>query len=789
MSSASRSSGVTIAHTISDSALGWSGHLHPERAAVRKLALIGNHLPRQCGIATFTTDLVDAITSVTSIECRVLAMNEPGQRYDYPRRVAFGIEESDVASYRRAADYLSISGVDVVSIQHEYGIFGGKAGVLLLDVMREIRVPIVSTLHTILAEPNPAQRAVLDEVARLSTRIVVMSRDGAKLLEDVHGVDARKIDVIAHGIPRLPRATLGKDKLGVEGNDVILTFGLLSPDKGIEYVVDALPQIVRERPNAIYVVVGVTHPHVKEKDGEAYRLMLEHRAKRLGVSANIIFHDRFVSQEELVEFLAAADIYITPYLKSEQITSGTLAYAVGSGKAVISTPYRYARELLDDGRGVLVPARDAGAIGREVVALLADPEKRHRLERRAAALGDEMAWPAVARRYVETFERARDEHAARRHATGRAKTLAHRLPAELPGLDLSHVRALTDDTGILQHATFNVPRYVDGYCVDDNARALLLATLVEEAAIEPPKMARALASRYLAFVSHAFDARDRRFRNFMTYDRRFRDEVGSEDCHGRALWALGAVVARSPDRSRQTLARDLFHVALPTTSRFTSPRAWAYTLLGVSEYLAAFEGESGVESLRATLTDKLVACFHAASTPSWPWFEDRLTYCNARLSQALILSGERKNQDEAKKIGLRSLDWLCAMQTSGGEFCPIGSNGFWVRGGERATFDQQPVEAASTISACLSAHAITGENVWMDRAQRAFQWFLGDNVLQTPLYDAATGGCRDGLHPDRANQNQGAESTLSFLVALLEMRAAAQAVRVGFAAGARSEVS
>ncbi len=760
-----------------------------ERASVRKLALIGNHLPRQCGIATFTTDLVDAITNASSIECRVLAMNEPGQRYDYPKRVAFEIGEGDVASYRRAADYVSINGIDVVSVQHEYGIFGGKAGVLLLDVLRELRVPIVTTLHTILADPNPAQRAVMSEIVRLSTRLVVMSHDGANLLQQVHAVDANKIDVIAHGIPRLPARARSKDKLGVEGNDVILTFGLLSPDKGIEYVVDALPQVVQARPNAIYIVLGVTHPHVKEKEGEAYRLMLENRAKRLGVSANIIFHDRFVSQDELVEFLSAADIYITPYLKTEQITSGTLAYAVGSGKAVISTPYRYARELLADDRGVLVPPRDANAIGREIVALLTDSERRDRLQRNAAALGEKMAWPVVARRYVETFERARDEHSARRHAAGKAKTLAQRLPADLPGIDLAHVRAMTDDTGMLQHARFSVPRYEDGYCLDDNARALLLATLVDEAAIEPPRIMRTIAARYLAFVAHAFDPNTQRFRNFMTYDRRWRDERGSEDCHGRALWALGAVVARSADRSRQTLARDLFHVALPTTARFTSPRAWAYTLLGIDEYLASFEGESGVESMRELLVEKLIGEFTAASAPSWPWFEDRLAYCNARLSQALVVSGQRMRHDKAKAIGLLSLDWLCAMQTSGGEFSPIGSNGFWVRGGERATFDQQPVEAASTISACLSAYVVTGSAPWMERARRAFQWFLGDNVLQASLYDTATGGCRDGLHRDRVNQNQGAESTLSFLISLLEMQAAAHTVRVGLAATTSPEVS
>jgi glycosyltransferase involved in cell wall biosynthesis len=742
----------------------------------RKVALVGNHLPRRCGIATFTTDLADAIISeAPGLDCQVLAMSEAGQHYDYPPRVTFEIGESDVASYLRAADFLGINAVDVVSIQHEYGIFGGKAGVLLLDAMRALRMPVVTTLHTILADPSPTQRSVMNEIVRLSARLVVMSTHGAELLRRVHGVDASRIDVIPHGIPAVPVATQdSKDKLGVEGHEVVLTFGLLSPDKGIEHVIDALPHVVERFPNVVYVVLGVTHPHVRDHDGEAYRLMLESRAKRLRVDRNIVFHDRFVNHDELVAFLSAADIYITPYLNAAQITSGTLAYAVGCGKAVISTPYRYACELLAEERGVLVPFCDPPGIARAIVELLADPDRRKRFEARASSYGRNMAWPVVARRYIESFQRAREEQSARLHAIHRAKTLANR-PVDLPAVDLSHVHLMTDDTGMLQHATLNVPRYGDGYCLDDNARALLCATLVEEAGVEPPKVVRALASRYLAFVSHAFDRKSLRFRNLMDFDRRWQDGEGSEDSHGRALWALGAVVSRSADRPRRTLARELFHVALPAVSRFTSPRAWAYALLGIDEYLAAFQGEGSVETMRTLLSQKLIDAFHQASTVDWPWFEDRLTYCNARLSQALIVSGQRMGNDHARETGLRSLEWLCSVQFLGVDFSPIGSNGFWVRGAERARFDQQPVEAAATLSACLSAFAASREPIWMQRASRVFQWFLGQNALQTSLYDAATGGCRDGLHVDRVNENQGAESTLSFLVSLLEMRAAARA--------------
>jgi glycosyltransferase involved in cell wall biosynthesis len=734
--------------------------------------MLGNHLPRQCGIATFTTDLSGAVAAARpEIECFVLAMNDSGRRHVYPPRVRFEIAESDVASYRRAADFLNVNAVDVVSVQHEFGIFGGKAGRHVLQLLRELRMPIVTTLHTILAKPDPLQRAVMDELVALSERLVVMSATGASLLRRVHGVDADKIDLIPHGIPTLPAARRSKDRLGVEGRPMILTLGLLSADKGIEYVIDALPAILASSPDALYVVLGATHPHVKAQHGETYRIMLENRARSLGVDSNIIFHNRFVSDEELGEFLAAADIYITPYLKPEQITSGTLAYAVGSGKAVISTPYWYANELLADGRGILVPWRDPEAIAREVIGLLGDDAKRRALSERATACGAEMLWPAVARSYLESFERARGGHAERRRMAFQAKTLGAR-PAELPEPNLAHLVSMTDQTGILQHAAFSIPRYEDGYCVDDNARALLVTALLEDAGTEDAGTVRALASHYLAFVRHAFNADSGRFRNFMSYSREWVEDCGSEDSHGRAVWALGTVVGRCDDPGRQSLGGHLFHAALPALLSFKSPRAWAFALLGIDEYLRAFQGESGVQSVRKALGEQLLELYRRTSEAEWPWFEDRLTYCNARLSQALIVSGARMEHEEMLAAGLRSLDWLARIQRSDdGYFAPVGSLGFYQRGGVKASFDQQPVEASAMTSACIEALRLTGDDRWGASAWRAFNWFLGQNALRQSLYDARTGGCRDGLHTDRVNENQGAESTLSYLLALLEMRA------------------
>jgi glycosyltransferase involved in cell wall biosynthesis len=738
---------------------------------MKRLAILGNHLPRQCGIATFTTHLADALAAeLPDVDSFVLAMNDAGRRHPYPSRVRFEIAEGDLGSYRRAADFLNVNHVDVLSVQHEYGIFGGKAGAHVLALLQELRMPIVTTLHTVLSAPNPAQRAVIEELARLSERLVVMSASGADLLRGVHGISGDQIDLIPHGIPHVPVDAASKDRLGVDGKTVILTFGLLSRDKGIEHVIDALPAILAVHPETVYIVLGATHPHVIEHEGEAYRLMLEARGRQLGVAGSMIFHNRFVNQDELTEFLSATDIYITPYLQPEQITSGTLAYAVGAGKAVISTPYIYARELLAEGRGILVPWRDSHAIAQEVIGLVSDHDGQRAMRTRAAACGVGMTWPAVGGRYVESFARARSEHTHRRRTTFRAQTLAAR-PAGLPEITLKHVQAMTDDTGMLQHAIFSVPRYDDGYCLDDNARALLLMALLEDAGSDDPATVRSFGSRYLAFVSHAFDRTTGRFRNFLSYARQWLEPCGSEDSHGRALWALGASIGRAHDPGRQSLAGELFHAAIPAVTAFTSPRAWAYALLGIDEYLRAFQGDSTAEARRQELADRLLALFKRTSRPDWPWFEDSVTYCNGRLSQALIVSGDRMHRTDMVEAGMRSLDWLISVQSSADrQFAAIGSSGFYERGASPARFDQQPVEASAMVSACLDAYSVHGDRRWLTQARWAFNWFLGENHLQHWLFDPLTGGCRDGLHPDRPNQNQGAEATLSFLLALHELR-------------------
>jgi glycosyltransferase involved in cell wall biosynthesis len=739
---------------------------------IHRIGFIGNYLPRQCGIATFTTDLCEAIAlEFPETTCIALPVNDLDNGYDYPSRVRFELQEKDIDSYRRAADFLNINNVNLVCLQHEYGIFGGIAGSHILALLRDLRMPVVTTFHTVLKEPDVAQKRVLQEIAALSDRVVVMSERGVEFLQEVYGVAADKIDMIPHGIPDVPFVdpSFHKDLFGVEGKFVLLSFGLLSANKGIEDVISALPAIVARYPNVVYLIVGATHPGVLRHEGERYRLSLQRLARDLGVESHVIFYNRFVSLEELIQFISAADIYVTPYLSAAQITSGTLAYALGAGKAVISTPYWYAEEMLADERGALVGFHDPAALANSVIDLLENEAKRHAMRKRGYMFGRAMIWEQVANRYMETFERARAE---RRHfapSVFAVKPLDQR-PSELPPLKLDHLRQMTDDTGIFQHAGFTIPNYHEGYTIDDNARALIVAVLLEELG---NREATTLSARYMAFVWYAFNSETGRFRNFMGYQRQWLEEIGSEDSHGRALWALGTVLGRSTNTALHRVAGKLFEQALPALLAITSPRAWAFALVGIHEYLRRFSGDRMVNQIRNDLAERLLHIYEESRQEGWCWFEESLSYCNAVLPHALLMSGQWIPNAAMTRAGLESLSWLADVQHSDksrGYFVPIGSSGFYQRGGERARFDQQPVEAQTMVSACLEAYRHTGEERWRTEALLTFEWFLGRNDLNLSVYDPTTGGCRDGLHPDRLNENQGAESTLAFLQVWLELR-------------------
>ena len=738
----------------------------------KKIAFLGDYLPRICGIATFTHDIRWALASqYPKTECFVVSVNDVEGGYNYPEEVRFEISEKNINDYHRAADFINFSSSDVVSLQHEFGIYGGRSGSHVLALLRDLRMPVVTTLHTILQDPNPAQRRVMKELTALSARLVVMSEHGKTFLEDIYKVPDDKIDLIPHGIPDMPFVdpNFYKDLFGVEGKHVVLTFGLLSPNKGIENVLKALPKVLSEYPNLVYIVLGATHPNLLRKHGESYRLSLERMARDLGIKKNVIFYNRFVELEELKEFIGAADIYVTPYLNREQITSGTLAYSFGCGKAIVSTPYWHAEELLADERGVIVPFADADAIAAELIGLLRDEPRRHAMRKKAYMLGREMVWSNTAYLYESSFRKAR--HAPLEKATRpfAVKTLEEQRD-HLPSIRLDHLLRISDSTGIFQHARYSFPNFVDGYCTDDNARALLLTVLLEQMG-QSTEAIHALASTYAAFINYAFDPQIKRFRNFMGFDRLWLEERGSGDSQGRAIWALGTCLGRSDRGKFQMWAAQLFDQSLSIVADLDAPRSWAFALLGIHEYFRRLSGDRFVSGIRDTLTQQLVDLFKKNTSKDWPWFEDKLTYDNAKLPHALILSGRWTDNSEALDIGFKALRWLVEIQTAeAGHFRPIGSDGYYPRGGNRAHFDQQPIEAHSTISACLEAFLVTEDSFWLDEARKGFDWFLGRNDLGQALYDSNTGGCSDGLGVDRLSQNQGAESTLAFLLSLVEMQ-------------------
>ena len=730
------------------------------------VAFIGNHLPRQCGIATFTTDLCDAVTSELGDEKRTLvvaATNVPAT-YSYPERVRFEIRQNVRADYRQAADFINFSDTSIVCLQHEYGIFGGDDGHYILSLLRNLKKPVVTTLHTILQNPSDGQRELLSEIAGISAGVVVMNRMARQMLEDVYGIFPDKIFFIPHGVPDVPFVdpNFYKSKFAVDGRDVILTFGLMSPSKGLEYVLEALPSVVKKYPEVAYIILGATHPEVRKTYGEDYRLSLQRMVEDGGLTDHVIFHNHFVTLEELCEFLCAADIYVTPYLNAEQIVSGTLAYAAATGKAIISTPYLYAQELLADDRGILVDFRDSKAIAAALDKFLRNRRDIHQYRKRLYEHTRSMVWKEVARAYLSLFARIRQEYLSRPVTTVlRRKTIPI---TRLPEPDLSHLIRMTDDTGLIQHCLFAVPRRHTGYCVDDNARALIVATMnyaqfQNEESLE-------LIDCYLSFLQYC-EQEDGWFHNFVNYDRSFADERGSEDCVGRALWALGYIIQqRATTESTRAVAKLLFDRSIGCTAEFKHPRPKAFALIGCHHYLKRLEGALDIRHTAEKLAQSLVREYEEASSDEWQWFGDSLTYDNGRLPKALYLAyittGEKKWLDVAEKTQA----FLTENLIRGGHLSLAGNRGWLKKGKRRSRFAQQPIDAASMVDLYHAALAATGDSKYKELLRLAFDWFLGKNDLSAQLYDFSTGGCSDGLEATGPNRNQGAEATVSFLMAL-----------------------
>jgi hypothetical protein len=611
------------------------------------------------------------------------------------------------------------------------------------------------------------------KLSDLSDKLIVMSWKAFDFLKDIYSVPEEKIAFIHHGIPDTPfiDPNFYKEQFDVEGKKVLLTFGLLAPNKGIENVLQALPSVTKKHPDLTYIILGATHPHILRAHGEEYRISLQQLVHKLNISDHVIFQNRFVELQELVEFLGSADIYVTPYLEEAQITSGTLAYAMGAGKAVISTPYWYATEMLAEERGRIVPFKNPDAMAEQIIDLLDNDVSRHTIRKKAYTFCREAIWKEVSRRYLEAFsevqlERAR--HPRPRHLyIEKIKSITN---FELPEMKLDHLKILTDDTGILQHANHTIPNRDHGYCTDDNARALMVAAMGRKYSLSDSMGFDSLSSQYLSFLLYAFNVEKGRFRNFMTYARQWTEEEGSEDAHGRALWGLGKAVAFLDHPGQMAMSTTLFSQAIKAVENFNSPRAIAFALVGIHAYLHKFSGDSEVRRVREIIANRLFNQFENNATESWPWPENTLNYANGKLPHALLLAGQWMQRSEMIDMGLRSLEWLLTVQTEKGHFVPIGNDGWYEKGGTKARFDQQPIEANAMIEACVEAFNITRDKTWIDNAVMCFNWFLGQNDLNMPLYDPKTGGCRDGLMADGINQNEGAESTLAWLLSLMTLQ-------------------
>lgn len=728
----------------------------PIEASLSHIAVLGNALPRRCGLATYTSHSVAALRAeYPRLSVDHYAMDD-GHEVSYGPDVAMTIAADDVSAYVRAAAAISRSGAQLLWIHHEFGIFGGPAGEHLLAVLRHLDIPVVITLHTVLPNPSPDQRRVMNALVAKADQLIVMAQEAARLLRTVYEADPARVEVIPHGAPDRPlvETRLLKERLGLGTGPIVMTFGLLSPGKGIEHAIRALPGVVARHPDLTYLIVGATHPALVREQGEAYRESLIELARHLGVEGHVTFVDRFLEDDALLDFLQASDVYLTPYLSREQVTSGTLSYALALGRPVVATPYVHAEEALAGGVGTLVPFADSAAITAALLELLDDPARLAAQALKVWRASRPTIWQQNARAVMDVFSDA---------VSGRPVSLPDRRTCDPARVQLTGIAAMTDAVGIIQHSIHGVPDRRHGYCIDDNARALKLVCATR--AGDPAERAR-LAVVYAAFVEHGWNEDARRFRNFMGYDRRWLEESGSEDSNGRTLWALGEVMRTAPRDAIRRWATGLFNKAAPIASTLSSPRAIAFAMLGLVGALKAEPNHPFAAELLRRGLDRLQQILADARQADLPWFESVLSYDNARLPQAMIEAGHLLGNADAVTSGLETLRWLLKRQTGpNGFFRPVATESFGQPLDSAAIFDQQPLEATATIEACVTAYRSQPDQTWIDAANAAFSWFEGQNDLGLPLISEDEGYCYDGLTSQGVNLNLGAESVLALQMA------------------------
>jgi glycosyltransferase involved in cell wall biosynthesis len=752
-----------------------------------KVLFIGTYVPKECGIATFTYDLLNSICEGSKdIYCEVIALNDPSETYDYPKEVVFEIERDKIEDYYRAADYINQSDIDIVCLQHEFGLFWGEAGDYIFAILSGISKPVITTMHTVIRDPEPEYRISTEKLIEYSEKLIVMSQTAVDILKMVYETPEDKIEVIFHGVPDSPFNNCDKYKeiLNLKGSPLVLTFGLLSQNKGIESILEALPDVIDQYPDLVYLILGATHPIIKKNFGEAYRQYLKNKVFELGLDNNVIFHDKFVEKEELCNYILASDIYVSPYLSREQIVSGALTYAIGMGKAIVSTPYWYAQEMLSDNRGLLIDFGDIEGFKKSLLYLIENPEECYKMRKKAYNFGRKMTWKNVGREYNNVICKAVKKY----NTYSRVQNRFNFLPNQMPEVKLDYLKLLTDDVGIIQHSNLGVPARHYGYSTDDVGRGLVALTQLIDSHSKAKELWK-LITTYMSFLEHA-QTNKGHFHNFMNYKREFLDEEGSEDTLGRAVYGLGHVVS-CPYLSKniRTLAHILLSKSKQEMEKLSFPRARAYTMCGLYEILRTgtdtdeFEpvfvsrrdavktvdslvNKDTFESIFIDHADFLVDLYATNHEKDWNWFEPTVTYSNAKLSESLLLAYSYTKDRTYRKIGLDTLDFLTEIQWKGDYFDLVGNHGWYSYNGHKPIFDQQPIEAGYLTQAYVSAYEIIHEKKYLELAKYSFEYFLGRNRLKTVMYDYSTGAVCDGLNSDGMNCNQGAESVICFIMAL-----------------------
>ncbi len=730
-----------------------------------KIAYIGTYPPRECGIGTFTNNLIKAVGANTSHEkihdhATVIAMNDTGEEYDYPEEVKFVVRQEHQRDYVEAAKFINFSDADLCILEHEFGIFGGESGVYILPLINRLEVPLLVTFHTVLREPSFVQKSIVQQIGEKASKVIVMSHRAVRYLENIYQIDRKKIIRIEHGVPSfniLPQEQ-AKKKFNFQDRKVLFTFGLLSRNKGIETVINALPPVVEKHPDLLYIVLGNTHPSVLKHDGEEYRNYLVRLVKQLKLENNVFFTKQFIDEETLFEYLTAADIYITPYLNEEQITSGTLAYAVGAGVAVVSTPYWHAQELLADNRGRLFDFKDSDKLSGILLEILDNPEILKELRENAFNYGRNLRWPVIGGEYLKVAERALKEH---------VKPVVEKFvidPQVLPHFTLRHVKRITDDTGIIQHAKFDIPNLKEGYCLDDNARALIMALMTYRRNRDP--LAYDLLPIYLSYIHYMQNVKGT-FRNFLSFSRQFLDEEGSEDSFGRTIWSLGYLIQHAPSNSYYEFGKTIFMKAAPNFERLEHLKSVANTLIGICYYLRRHKDDEQMTAVMKRLTSRIKEAYIAHSDGDWNWFEDHMSYDNGILPLALFHAADVADDSEALGIAVKSTRFLESVTFRNGYQAPVGNRGWYHKGGECPLFDQQAIDVMAVVLLYFQAYKTTKDSRYNEKMFVSYMWFLGENELNLPVYDHETGGCCDGLAPTGVNRNQGAESTLAYLISHL----------------------